>query len=91
MATRHTPPSLRPTVPAWAKMSSPRLDHVIRVAELVACWADEMGIPENERARWLRAVWLHDALREVVALAEAGIADRSARHRARGFLRRPQH
>ena len=64
MPSRPTPPSLRPTVPAWAKMSSPRLDHVIRVAELVAHWADEMGIHENERNRWLRAVWLHDALRD---------------------------
>jgi len=64
MSTRQTPPSLRPTVPAWAKMSSPRLDHVIRVAELAAWWADEMGVSENERARWLRAVWLHDALRD---------------------------
>lgn len=64
MPTRHTPPSLRPTVPAWARMSSPRLDHVIRVAELVAWWADELGVSENERARWLRAVWLHDALRD---------------------------
>ena len=35
-------------------MSPARLDHVIRVAELVASWADEMGVPENERARWLR-------------------------------------
>jgi HD superfamily phosphohydrolase YqeK len=64
MPSRPTPPSLRPTVPAWAKMSSPRLDHVIRVAELVAQWADEMGIHDNERNRWLRAVWLHDALRD---------------------------
>ena len=64
MSSRPTPPSLRPTVPAWAKMSPPRLEHVIRVAELVAQWADDMGIHENERNRWLRAVWLHDALRD---------------------------
>jgi HD superfamily phosphohydrolase YqeK len=64
MPTRQTPPSLRPTLPPWAKMTSPRLEHVIRVAELAASWADEMGVPENERARWLRAVWLHDALRD---------------------------
>jgi len=64
MPSRPTPPSLRPTVPAWARMSSSRLDHVIRVAELVSEWADVMGIHDNERNRWLRAVWLHDALRD---------------------------
>lgn len=45
-------------------MSSARLEHTIRVAELVAGWADAMLIPDNERNRWLRAVWLHDALRD---------------------------
>src|SRR5262249_58549103 len=25
-----------------------------------------MGVPDNERHRWLRAVWLHDALRDAV-------------------------
>jgi HD superfamily phosphohydrolase YqeK len=34
------------------------------VAELVVRWADEMGIPDSERNRWLRAVWLHDAMRD---------------------------
>jgi HD superfamily phosphohydrolase YqeK len=27
-------------------------------------WALEMGVPESERHRWLRAIWLHDALRD---------------------------
>lgn len=45
-------------------MSPERVDHTIRVAELVAGWADQMLIPDNERNRWLRAVWLHDALRD---------------------------
>ena len=26
-----------------------------------------MGVPDNERNRWLRAVWLHDALRDAPA------------------------
>ncbi len=26
-----------------------------------------MGVPESERQRWLRAVWLHDALRDAPA------------------------
>jgi HD superfamily phosphohydrolase YqeK len=34
------------------------------VAELAGRWAQEMDVPEGERQRWLRAVWLHDALRD---------------------------
>jgi HD superfamily phosphohydrolase YqeK len=34
------------------------------VAALASRWADEIGVPEGERNRWLRAVWLHDALRD---------------------------
>jgi HD superfamily phosphohydrolase YqeK len=34
------------------------------VAELAADWAERMGVPDSERNRWLRAVWLHDALRD---------------------------
>ena len=45
-------------------MSSERLDHTIRVAELVSEWADAMLIHDSERNRWLRATWLHDALRD---------------------------
>lgn len=45
-------------------MSPERLEHTVRVAELVAAWADAMLVPNNERNRWLRAVWLHDALRD---------------------------
>ena len=26
-----------------------------------------MGVPDSERNRWLRAVWLHDALRDAPA------------------------
>ena len=45
-------------------VSPKRLAHIERVARLVAQWAEEMGVPDNERNRWLRAVWLHDALRD---------------------------
>jgi HD superfamily phosphohydrolase YqeK len=51
-------------LPTWAVLSSDRLAHVQRVAELAAAWAEAMGVPDNERHRWLRAVWLHDALRD---------------------------
>jgi HD superfamily phosphohydrolase YqeK len=40
------------------------MQHIQRVAELAAGWAEQMGIPDSERNRWLRAVWLHDALRD---------------------------
>ena len=64
MSARPTPAGLRPTLPDWAIVSPPRLEHIQRVAELVVGWAERMGVPDSERNRWLRAVWLHDALRD---------------------------
>ncbi|MGE0355108.1 MAG: HD domain-containing protein [Gemmatimonadales bacterium] len=61
---RPTPPQLRPTIPTWAVMTDERIDHVQRVAALIAEWAEAMGVPDSERNRWLRAAWLHDALRD---------------------------
>ncbi|HJR15588.1 MAG TPA: HD domain-containing protein [Gemmatimonadales bacterium] len=61
---RPTPPGLRPTLPAWAIVTPARIQHIQRVAELAARWAEQMGVPDSERNRWLRAVWLHDALRD---------------------------
>lgn len=57
-------PELRPTIPAWAVMTPERTAHVHRVAQLVYEWAEEISVPDSERNRWLRAVWLHDALRD---------------------------
>ena len=57
-------PGLRPTLPAWAVVSPKRLAHIERVAVLVSSWAADLLVPANERNRWLRAVWLHDALRD---------------------------
>jgi HD superfamily phosphohydrolase YqeK len=48
-------------------VSPERLQHIGRVAQLVAHWAEQMGVPDSERHRWLRAVWLHDALRDAPA------------------------
>lgn len=64
MTPRRTSPGLRPTLPRWAVVTAERLDHIQRVAELAADWAERMGVPDSERNRWLRAVWLHDALRD---------------------------
>lgn len=57
-------PALRPTLPSWAEVSAKRLGHIQRVAQVVSEWAETMGIPDSERNRWLKAVWLHDALRD---------------------------
>ncbi|HEY3012765.1 MAG TPA: HD domain-containing protein [Gemmatimonadales bacterium] len=62
--TRPTPPGLRPTLPGWAVITPERLEHIQRVAQLAAAWAERLGVPDSERNRWLRAVWLHDALRD---------------------------
>jgi HD superfamily phosphohydrolase YqeK len=64
---RATPPGLRPTLPEWAIVTPKRIEHIQRVAELAAGWAEQMGVPDSERHRWLRAVWLHDALRDAPA------------------------
>ena len=62
--SRPTPSGLRPTLPDWAVVTPERLEHIQRVAQLTANWAEQLGVPDSERHRWLRAVWLHDALRD---------------------------
>lgn len=59
---RRAAPALR--LPAWAEVRRKRHAHIRRVAGLVEWWAGEMEISPSERRRWLRAVWLHDALRD---------------------------
>jgi 2-amino-4-hydroxy-6-hydroxymethyldihydropteridine diphosphokinase len=51
-------------LPPWAVVGERRLAHVRRVVALVSEWADAMDVAEAERVRWLRAAWLHDALRD---------------------------
>lgn len=48
-------------------MSPDRRAHIDRVAELVDGWAEAMRVAPDERDRWLRAAWLHDALRDAPA------------------------
>ena len=52
------------SLPAWACVTPARLAHIERVAALAGRWAESMRVSEAERERWLRAVWLHDALRD---------------------------
>jgi HD superfamily phosphohydrolase YqeK len=54
----------QPGIPDWAHMSPERRAHVERVADLLRHWADAMQVPVPERERWLRAAYLHDALRD---------------------------
>jgi 2-amino-4-hydroxy-6-hydroxymethyldihydropteridine diphosphokinase len=60
------------SLPEWAQVSAERRAHIERVVELLKRWADAMHVPPDERDRWLRAGWLHDALRD------APLADRVA-------------
>lgn len=53
-----------PGFPAWARIGEQRKAHVEQVARLLAEWAATMDVPAAERGRWLRAAYLHDALRD---------------------------
>jgi len=52
------------SLPAWAQVSPQRRAHIERVVALLSSWADAMQVDTKERDRWLRAGWLHDALRD---------------------------
>jgi HD superfamily phosphohydrolase YqeK len=52
------------TLPSWAQVTPARRAHVERVVRLLEEWAAAMGTAARERERWLRAGWLHDALRD---------------------------
>ena len=52
------------SLPYWAQATPRRRAHIERVVGLLKSWAEQMRVPETERDRWLRAGWLHDALRD---------------------------
>ena len=52
------------SLPEWAQVSPERRAHIERVVALLQSWADAMPVDAKERNRWLRAGWLHDALRD---------------------------
>jgi HD superfamily phosphohydrolase YqeK len=58
---------LAESLPRWAVVTPERLEHIRRVAALAGEWADRLGVSDGERQRWLRAAWLHDALRDAPA------------------------
>lgn len=67
-----SPPGLHPVVdaaargilPAWARATPARREHMARVVKLLDSWAATGGVSAVERLRWLAAGWLHDALRD---------------------------
>jgi HD superfamily phosphohydrolase YqeK len=63
-------------LPGWAQVGKRRRAHIRRVADLLERWAEEMEVPERERDRWLKAAWLHDALRD--ASLKEGVAHGAA-------------
>ena len=80
------------SLPAWAQVTPARRTHVERVVGLLTEWAGAMGVETQEQARWIRAGWLHDALRDVplgdLMAHGPAAADRAAQdgERDRGVL-----
>ncbi|GBD33133.1 hypothetical protein HRbin33_02113 [bacterium HR33] len=52
------------SLPPWAVVSEERKAHIERVADLLRRWADALGVDNGEKDRWLKAAYLHDALRD---------------------------
>lgn len=51
-------------LPAWAAASAERREHMGRVAALLTAWSRDLGLSDEERARWASLGYLHDALRD---------------------------
>ena len=57
-------------LPFWAVTGPERRAHIERVVRLLGDWAAAMRVAAPERERWMRAGWLHDALRDAPAADE---------------------
>jgi HD superfamily phosphohydrolase YqeK len=66
-----------PGLPPWAVVSQERRAHIERVADLLRRWADALGVDSAEKDRWLRAAYLHDALRDADPALLKELAPRS--------------
>ena len=77
------------TLPPWAVVTPERRAHIERVAALLSTWATALRVPAAERARWLRAAWLHDALRDAPAADELQHGPMAAERAARDGERDP--
>ena len=71
------------TLPPWAIVAPERRAHIERVVGLLDAWAAARRAPDAERARWLRAGWLHDALRDAPAANELAHGPMAAERAAR--------
>ena len=69
------------SLPAWAEVTPARREHIERVVTLLNDWADMMDVTRAERERWVRAGWLHDALRDA-ALGDSRAHGPAAAERA---------
>ena len=71
------------SLPPWAIVTPERRAHIERVASLLDAWAARLAVDGTERARWLRAARLHDALRDAPLTTKLAhgpaAADRAAR------------
>jgi HD superfamily phosphohydrolase YqeK len=54
-------------LPKWSVTRPARREHIARVCALVIEWAEERGLGEPEKSRWLDAARLHDAVRDAAA------------------------
>ena len=71
------------SLPAWAVVTPERRAHIERVVGLLDSWAAARRVPDAERARWLKAGWLHDALRDAPAADELAHGPLAAERAAR--------
>ena len=71
------------SLPAWAVVTPERRAHIERVVGLLDSWAAARRAPDAERARWLKAGWLHDALRDAPAADELAHGPLAAERAAR--------
>ncbi len=70
-------------LPPWAVVTAERRAHIERVAQLLSVWATALRVADTERARWLKAAWLHDALRDAPAANELAHGPMAAERAAR--------
>ena len=71
------------SLPPWAVVTPERRAHIERVVRLLDAWAAACRAPAAERARWLTAGWLHDALRDAPAADELAHGPMAAERAAR--------
>ncbi len=73
----------RGELPDWAEADEKRRQHMASVAQLMGEWAEQLGLEERDRTRWIAAGWLHDALRDAdpgLLIDEAGEYPERLRH-----------